>query len=281
MIKTSLSFFLLFFSIRASAIPHEVKIGPSTPPQRKVIVAVIDTGADIDHPALRDSLWKNPKNGQHGWNFIANNSDIKDSHGHGTHIAGIIAQNKNVELMILKALDVHQSGEAAIEATVKAIQYAVQMHADIINYSGGGTAPHPMERLALQLAQKKGVLVVAAAGNLRSNTDQHGFYPANYRLKNIISVAAVDSSGRLAKSSNYGPHSILIAATGTDVVSALPRRQIGKMSGTSQATAKVTRVLASLIHKTESPIQALLKRGQKSASLEGKIMNPIVIQDEH
>lgn len=280
MIKTSLSLFLLFFTYSASASPHKSLLDLKKPPERKVIVAVIDTGADIHHPALQKSLWKNPQNGLHGWNFIENNSNIQDQHGHGTHIAGIIAQNKNIELMILKAIDIHQSGEAVIESTVKAIQFAIQMGASIINYSGGGTAPHPRERLALEIAQKKGILVVAAAGNLQSNTDQYGFYPANYRLQNIISVAAVDPRGKLTKSSNYGPHSILLAAPGIDVISTLPNNQMGKMSGTSQATARVTRALASLIYKSKNPIQSLLKRGQKSASLEGKIKNPIVIQDE-
>lgn len=298
MLQTSLvlliAFISLQISLRTSALPHPVKMQPEIFLPRKVLIAVIDTGVDITHPDLRHSIWRNQKETENaldddrngftddllGWNFVQNNADIRDQHGHGTHIAGIIAKNPQAQLMVLKALDVQQSGEAAIEATVKAIYYAINKKVDIINYSGGGTMAHPRERRALEIAEKSGILVVAAAGNLKSNMDREGFYPAHYPLKNIISVAAVNQKDELLQSSNYGPNSVSVAASGQDIVSALPHALRGKMSGTSQATAKVTRVLASLITKAQNPMQSLLQQGRLNKRLAGKIKNPVIIEDQ-
>jgi major intracellular serine protease len=293
MIKTSLVLLTLFSALFSQAALHPKRLTPEPILNRKILVAVIDTGADLAHPDLQKSIWTNPleKNDGldhdhnsfiddiHGWNFVDHNSSLSDQHGHGTHIAGIIAKNKNIQLMILKALDVNQSGEAAIEATVKAIHYAIDKQVDIINYSGGGTASHPRERAALELARKKGILIVAAAGNLHSNMDRFGFYPANYRLSNVISVAAVDETDHLIQSSNYGPNSVMVAASGKDIESALPNRKYGKMTGTSQATAVVTRALASVLLTTKDPIQKLIENGKPSQSLAGKIKNAVIIQD--
>lgn len=255
----------IFLSLLALTFSSSVLA--QTPP-RDIIVAIIDTGVDVDHPLIKDRLWTNTReqknsidndgNGYagdlHGWNFVANNNDLSDHHGHGTHVAGIIlqkSQSQRVKFMILKYYDPQKSGVDNLTSTVKAIRYAIQMKADIINYSGGGDNRSPLEEAAIRDAQEQGILFVAAAGNEGRNTDRVGYYPAGYRLSNIISVAAMDSRKRLLANSNYGVQTVDIVAPGKNVFSALPGGRYGFMSGTSMATAWVSGLVASLMVKTE------------------------------
>ncbi|RYF38778.1 MAG: serine protease/subtilase, partial [Cytophagaceae bacterium] len=141
---------------------------------KNIVVAVIDTGADIRHEDLDSNIWVNPgetgvdskgrnkaTNGidddgngfvddVHGWNFVSNNPILTDNHGHGTHIAciigakagngkGISGISPDVSLMILKYYDPKVAGTDNLRNTVASIKYAVKMGANIINYSGGGT----------------------------------------------------------------------------------------------------------------------------------------------
>ena len=242
---------------------------------KKVIVAVIDTGVDVNHEDLHRNLWRNPgesgldasghdkaNNGidddgngfiddVYGWNFVSNNNHLDDNHGHGTHIAGIIGAEAgngkgisgiapDVSLMILKYYDPKVPNTDNLKNTIQAMQYAVKMGAHIINYSGGGTEYSQEEHDAVEAAEKKGILFVAAAGNERSNSDEHHYYPADYHLKNIISVTAIDPTSEVLSSSNYGTNSVDIAAPGQSILSCLPNNTYGLMTGTSQATAFVT-----------------------------------------
>lgn len=176
---------------------------------REIVVAVIDTGIDVNHEDLKDNIWKNPKeipgnnidddnNGYvddvHGWNFVRNDNKVSDNHGHGTHIAGIIGAvggnnigisgvAPKVSLMALKYYDPTDTGTNNLNNTIKAIDYAVKNGAHIINYSGGGLDGNLCEKMAIRRAEEKGILFVAAAGNERSNTDKSGYYPANYSSK--------------------------------------------------------------------------------------------------
>lgn len=261
---------------------------------RDIVIAIIDTGIDMNHPMFRDHLWTNPQeinNGKdndgngfagdfHGWNFSSQTGDINDEHGHGTHIAGIIlrkADSPRIKFMILKYYDPNKSGEANLQSSIEAIRYATKMKADIINYSGGGDVRSPLEEAAIRDAQKQGIVFVAAAGNEGRNTDRDGYFPAGYRLSNIISVAAVDADQKLLESSNFGSESVDIAAPGKNILSALPGGRFGFMSGTSQATAWVTGLVASLLlqsEKTLNPEQiknALLKNATRDSLLAKKI----------
>lgn len=251
---------------------------------RKIVVAVIDTGADIRHKDLQANLWTNmgevgldskgrdkSTNGidddgngviddVHGWNFVGNNNKLDDNHGHGTHIAGIIgAEGGNgvgisgvspkVSMMILKYFEPNSSAGENLKNTVKAINYAVKMKAHIINYSGGGTEPSTEEKMALKKAEEAGILVVAAAGNERSNSDEHHYYPADYDLSNIVSVTAINPSQKVLDSSNFGTETVDIAAPGYNIISTLPNNRYGHMTGTSQATAFVSGVAALIMAK--------------------------------
>jgi subtilisin family serine protease len=243
---------------------------------KDIIVAVIDTGIDIHHKDLDGNIFSNPgekcgngidddKNGYvddcHGWNFVHNNGDLTDNHGHGTHIAGIIGAKAhdtsgvsgvapNVSLMMLKYYDPKASNSNNLKNTVAAIRYAIKMKETlkrpmIINYSGGGAEYSAEEYAAVKDAEKAGILFVAAAGNERSNSDEVGkhYYPADYQLSNIISVTAVNKEDtKVLPSSNYGVRTVDIAAPGENIRSTLPGNAMGDMTGTSQATAFATGV---------------------------------------
>lgn len=277
---------------------------------RDIVVAVIDTGIDIKHEDLKGNLWKNPgetgldaqgrdkaTNGidddgngfvddVYGWNFVSNNNKLDDNHGHGTHIAGIIGaeagNNKGitgispeVSLMILKYYDPKVPGTDNLKNTVASIRYAVKMGAHIINYSGGGTEFSQEEYDAVAEAEKKGILFVAAAGNERSNSDQFHYYPADYKLKNIISVTAIDPSTQVLASSNYGIETVDIAAPGQNILSCLPGNAYGYMTGTSQATAFVTGAAAlTMAHKqsfrAEDVKKYILATGDAQSQLASK-----------
>jgi subtilisin family serine protease len=246
---------------------------------RSVKVCVIDTGIDINHPDLKNNLWRNPgeigrdengkdraKNGidddnngfiddVHGFNFVGNNNDLTDRHGHGTHIAGAIgAEGGNnigisgmapqVSIITAKYYDPQSTANNNLINTVRAIRYCVAVGSDIINYSGGGLEPSEKEREAIALARDKGILFVAAAGNEQSNSDIRKYYPADYDLDNIISVTALDREKNVLPSSNYGITTVDIAAPGKNIYSTLPGGNYGLMTGTSQATAIVTGVAA-------------------------------------
>lgn len=262
---------------------------------KDIRVAVIDTGADVNHEDLRGNIWTNPgetgldANGRdkatngidddgngfvddvHGWNFVSNNPDLSDNHGHGTHIAGIIGAEAGngkgiagiapqVSLMILKYYDPKVQGTDNLKNTVNSIRYAIKMKANIINYSGGGTEFSQEEHDAIEEARKQGILVVAAAGNERSNSDNHKYFPADYGLSNIISVTAIDPSTEVLASSNYGTETVDLAAPGQNILSTLPGNSYGYMTGTSQATAFVTGAAVLVMAKKNNLIPEEVKK---------------------
>jgi subtilisin family serine protease len=286
----------------------------------KVVVAVIDTGIDYTHPELKDNIWVNrgetgywepPKeladkgyaykcrdkscNGMDddgngyvddvvGWDFVHEIPLPFDTHGHGTHIAGIIGGGAangigssgvcpNVSLMPLKYYDNSGSGYNNLTNTVRAIEYAVANGAQIINYSGGGSEPAPSEKAAVELARRKGVLFIAAAGNDGRNNDRIPYFPASYASDNIVSVASVNKLSRLLPSSNFGK-SVHLAAPGLMILSTLPGGKFGTMSGTSQATAFVSGAAALLASQGEKfdykRIKNYLLQGAKPLQLSGE-----------
>jgi thermitase len=250
-------------SLKAQRIDLGTQIQP--------LVAIIDTGVDQRHSALNGKLWINPgesgidSSGQNratnridddgngfiddvnGWNFISGTPAFEDQNGHGTHIAGIISTiAPKARLMILKYYD-PQNQKNNLAMTIKAIRYAIKMKADVINFSGGGFGKSRQEEQALADAERAGILVVAAAGNEGLNSDFKGYYPADYDLANIISVASLNKNLNLLPSSNYGKKTVDLAAPGGEIISSLPGNLEGEMTGTSQATAFVSGAAALLL----------------------------------
>jgi len=280
------------------------------PPTSPTLIAIIDTGIDIHHPALKDRIWINPgesgfdsqglrkeSNGidddgnefvddVHGYDFTRSRDALGDEHGHGTHIAGIIESISSKEKVKYMSLIYYRNGidgESALKNSIEAVRYAIRMKVDIINYSGGGNLPNAIEKAVFEEANRQGILVVAAAGNEASNSEKRPFYPANYHLPNILSVTATDGRpGGILPSSNFGKRSVAVAAPGKEIRSTLPGGGFGTMTGTSQATAFVTgaavRVLQSARSLAIEPspeflIEKLVAAGAVSLELKGKTRN--------
>lgn len=278
----------------------------STEEHRQVVVAVIDTGIDINHPDLKDAIWTNedeiPGDGidndgngyvddVHGWNFFDGNNELcKGSEDdHGTHAAGTIAaargnggiagiaDNKYVKVMVLKALGT-QYGVGEEKAIIEAIRYAEANGASICNLSFGTTEYYP--ELEKVMRESKMLFVVSAGnGNAKGigeDTDQKPDYPSSFDLDNVISVANLMFDGNLAESSNYGAKSVDIAAPGTYIVSTIANNGYGFMTGTSMSAPMVTGAAAMLYsYRTDLQLsdirKVLLETARKIPPLEGKL----------
>lgn len=238
---------------------------------RDVIVALIDTGVDITHEDLSDSIWVNTGeiagngidddgNGYvddvYGWDFYDDSNEVyvgsEDDHGthgagtivassdNGVGIAGLAGDTDHVQLMVLKALG-GSDGSGSTEDMIDAIQYAQDNGASIVNLSlGTSTFDY-----ALYLAMKNSdLLFVVAAGNDGADDDETGTYPAAYPLDNIISVANLNCDGTLHSSSNYGIQSVDLAAPGSYILSTTTGSTYSYMTGTSMAAPMVTAAAA-------------------------------------
>jgi len=194
-----------------------------------VIVAVVDTGVWWTQPDIQANMWTNPVDGTHGYDFVdsdTNPMDIDPSGQiyHGTGVAGVIgaitdnadyvAGTAQVSIMAVRALG--SNGQGTSTDTAKAIIWAADHGAKVINLSLGTNETPPVEpseiHLAIDHAWSKGALIVAAAGNAGVGTLD---YPA--RLPEVVSVAAIDESGRRASFSNYGP-GLDLSAPGSRIV---------------------------------------------------------------
>ncbi len=266
---------------------------------RKVIVAVIDTGIDANHPDLKPNLWKAPsslRNSRmdpvYGWDFVSKSPNPSDLHGHGTHIAGIIGAVANhktgtsgvsqaVQIMPVRYYSESAPGSVNLANTIKSLHYAIDNGAKIINYSGGGPEYSEEEYQAMKKAEQHGVLIVAAAGNDHHNTDVEDFryYPAAYQLKglrNIITVASIDADNQILASSNWGVRSVDVAAPGEGILSTIPGGRYGKMTGTSQATAFVSGIAALILSRDPGLLpsqvkELIINNSTPVAGLRGKV----------
>ncbi len=263
-----------------------------------VVIAVLDTGIDLNHIDLQGNLWINrgeiPNDGidndnngyiddYYGWDFFNNDNDPSDDNGHGTSIAGVIAavgNNSqgitgvmwNAQIMTLKFLDKY--GYGTDEDALDAILYANKMGAHVINNSWNGGSYSKVLKDAISLSK---ALVVCAAGNESKNNDIIPEYPASYTCSNLISVAATDMEDYITYFSNYGITSVDVAAPGTYIYSTLPGNKYGFSSGTSMSTAFVSG-LAGLIKSVRPDLtniqikNTILNNVDVKSSLVGKIL---------
>lgn len=265
------------FSQTAAPIRSQEAWSAMTPSLTPPVVAVIDTGVDLNHQVFVDSgaIWTNPNevvngidddgNGYvddvHGWNFVAGSNSPMDDDGHGTHVSGIILgttqditaaslQPATIRIMPLKFLD--QNGSGTTSDAVKAIYYAVNNGAKVLNNSwgGGGFSNALLDAIAYAYDHK--VVFVAAAGNASNNNDQNPTYPANYTVPNMISVAATSDLDGFASFSNYGSQTVHMGSPGVSIWSTLPNDTWGRSSGTSMATPFVSGLAALMVREAPS-----------------------------
>ena len=246
-----------------------------------VVVAVIDSGMDLNHEDLAANLYTNPGeipgngidddgNGYiddvNGWDFAWDDNDPSDTDaicgGHGTHTSGTIGAvgdngigvtgiNWDVRIMPLKIFRKYLLifCSASSSDIISAIEYASMMGVRVSNNSYGSTSYSQAEYDAIQASRS---VFVAAAGNDGANTDVSPQYPSAYGLDNIISVAAADDDDLLASFSNYGTASVDLAAPGVGILSTLPGDTYDLYDGTSMASPHVVGVAGLLLSQDPS-----------------------------
>jgi serine protease len=262
---------------------------------RAVVVGVVDTGVDYNHPDLAANVWSNPGSingcaaGSHGYNAITDACDPLDDNNHGTHVSGtigavgnnklgVIGVDPSVSIMGLKFLNSGGSGWVsdaveAIDWAVKAKQAGVNLRVLSNSWGGGGYSQALKDEIAKAGAYD--ILFVAAAGNYGSNNDTTPFYPCSYGVANEICVAATDSKDNRASFSDYGPSSVDLAAPGVGILSTVIGGQYAEMSGTSMATPHVSGAAALALstgYQSVSTLKAtLLAAVDPLASLNGYV----------
>ena len=218
----------------------------------EIVVAIIDTGCDI---TTLESVY--PGKIKETYNVRTLNSTVTDSQGHGTHVAGTIAEGtpENVKVLPIKA-SYQNTNLFYDDDLINAVNYVVDnKKAHVINMSLGGPNSNNSVRLALQAAKQQNIIVVAAAGN---DSSAELNYPASY--DNTYSVSAVDQNLELAEFSNYGSK-ITFTAPGVDILSIN-----GTASGTSMATPHVSAAVAILkSFDIESSFEEVMSELQKNA----------------
>lgn len=271
---------------------------------REIIVAVTDTGIDYTHADLKDNMWVNKGeiagngidddgNGYvddvHGYDFRENDGDPMDATsaqnpGHGTHCAGIVGavgdngigisgMSQRVSLMASRFLGADGTGD--LMGAIKSIDYAVENGAHIISASWGGASNKNQAKPiieAMERAEAKGILFVAAASNDGKNNDRYEVYPANAGLANQITVAASTSSEAKPSWSNYGRAKVSLSSPGEKIYSTLPGNKYGELSGTSMATPLVSGLAALLLSQEKDlrpmDVKAILQSTGKKVDIE-------------
>ncbi|MGZ3734327.1 MAG: S8 family peptidase [Bdellovibrionota bacterium] len=244
---------------------------------RDVTVAVLDTGVDYNHPALKDHIWSNPKGCAapanpagdcHGYDFDGKKPDPMDGDQHGTHCAGIIGASPDtntnaqgvapgVKIMAVRIIGDEQTGFLSNAAL--GIKYAVDNGAKVLSnswrvYRSWSTFDPNDANIALlhdaiKYAGDHGVIFVAAAGNESIDMDTglsaDPMFPGGFEdLPNMVVVAASDQGGQMASFSNYGSGHVEVAAPGDNIISTVPGGGWMSMSGTSMATPLIVGSIA-------------------------------------
>ncbi len=221
-------------------------------PTSSIIVAILDTGVDYNHPELKDHIWKNEaenctdnldndnngfKDDCVGWNFVKNNNDPMDDDiagagSHGTHVAGIVSAlgnngfgvigvagiTANIKIMPVKILD--EYGDGYVSDVIEGIQYAKKMGAKIINLSlEADESVSQINSLDDAIKDAPDKLFVVAAGNGSEDLNSENIYPASFNRNNIVSVAATDNDDKKTNYSNYGANIVHLGVPGNNIYS--------------------------------------------------------------
>jgi thermitase len=229
----------------------------------KVVIAILDSGIQEDHPDLKANLVSGAKV------FHETATDTKDNAGHGTHVAGIVGAVGNnakdiagvcpkCKLLNIKVLegDSPTSTRGDDINLADAIYYAIDQNVNVMNLSISSDEYTPELEKAIAEAANKGIIVIAAAGNSGTNAKT---YPAALD-KYVIAVGAVDENGNKPQWSNYGSW-VDVAAPGDKIVSTFKDNKVGELSGTSQAAPFVAGLAGLLLSEGKNPneIKAIIE----------------------
>ena len=253
--------------------------------EERPVIAIIDTGVDIEHPDLATNIWTNPRESEgseyedddsngfvddlHGWDFYDKTPIMSDPNGHGTHCAGIAAAvgnngigitgaNPDALIMPIRVMD--SEGSGPISVIIQGIDYAVANNADVISMSLGTSTDIPSLYDALQKAYQNSILVAAAGNNGQSIYRTDGLhFPAAYDI--VLGVQASNKQNKLASFTNYDPdgafyvntdrcsewYNYEIIAPGDIIMSTFPGGKYKHLNGTSMATPLVAGAISRLL----------------------------------
>jgi len=272
-----------------------------------VIVGVIDTGVDYNHPDLAGNMWTNPNeipgdgvdndgNGYvddvHGINAITDSGDPMDDQGHGSHVSGtigatgnnaegVVGVNHNVSIIGCKFLD--SSGSGSTSDALKCIDYFVSLKEAGINvratnnsWGGGGSSQAMID--ALTASEAADILFIAAAGNGAYDNDGSPSYPASYEHDTVMAIASTTHTDDMSSFSQYGLTSVDMGAPGSDILSTVPGGGYSSFSGTSMATPHVAgaAALAWSVNPDLTAVEMkelLMNSGDANAALDGKTVS--------
>jgi hypothetical protein len=221
------------------------------------VIAVVDTGIQLDHPDLFSRIWRG-SDGSAGFNFVSGTADASDDNGHGTHVAGLAgAQRENgtgvrgimgewSQLMAVKTQD--KDGSGTLAQLVNGIRWAADHGAEVINISVAGKDADPTLQDAVQYAVSKNAVVVAAAGNDGVEVTAANLYtPAGFAkdINGMLSVGAFDAvTLQKPAFSNFSPTYVEISAPGAagtaGILSTFYQSRYIALDGTSQSTPIVS-----------------------------------------
>ncbi|MBR1881655.1 MAG: S8 family serine peptidase [Muribaculaceae bacterium] len=256
---------------------------------KRPVIAILDTGVDIEHPDLADNIWTNEREAAgadyedddnngfvddvHGWNFVQHNNKIEDRNGHGTHCAGIAAAvgnngvgitGANPDAIIMPITVMQPDGVGTLSLMAQGVDYAIANGADILSmsfgYSGGGM------KGVFQKAYQTSILVASAGNNNASLYGGGDIYPAAFDI--VLGVQASNKQNEKASFSNYdpdGPYFVNpdwmqypedwfnyeVWAPGQNILSTYPGGTYKIMSGTSMATPLVAGAVSRLLQTKE------------------------------
>lgn len=216
--------------------------------QKRPIIAILDTGVDIEHPDLKANIWTNAKEADgaedydddgngfkddlHGWDFVNQTGRVGDWNGHGTHCAGLAAAvggngigivGANPDALIMPVTVMQSDGTGDVATIIKGIDYAVANGADIISMSFGSYGESKAEEQALGRAYQKAILVAAAGNDGNCMNHKHPgkgqlfpmpMYPASYTF--VLGVQAMNIHGFITSWSNYDDDGPTYSAWGED-----------------------------------------------------------------
>lgn len=265
---------------------------------KRPVIAILDTGVDIEHPDLADNIWTNEREANgiedsdddgngftddiHGWDFINNTGLMRDNNGHGTHCAGIAAASgsngigitgANPDALILPVTVMQSDGSGDVATIARGVDYACAQGADVLSLSLG-TYTHSLSFYDILAKAYQKSLIVGAAGNdgmmLIPPPMGAPFFPAAYSF--VVGVMASDTEGNLAPFSNYDPDGPIssaysnsemlyeyeIKAPGTNIISTYPGGGYRSLNGTSMACPLVAGALSRLYQCKDIPTKEIL-----------------------